>query len=53
MKIKNGNEVKVDGEWFIVTDWGLAGGYIEILRAKSGERFEIQENEIEEWRDGN
>jgi len=50
MKIKNGNEVKVDGEWFIVIDCGIVGGYIKILRADSGERFEIQENEIEEWR---
>ena len=50
MKIKNGNEVKVDGEWFIVIDCGIVGGYIKILRADSGERFEIEENEIEEWR---
>ena len=50
MKIKNGNYVKVDGEWFLVIDCGIFGGYIKILRADSGERFEIQENEIEEWR---
>ena len=51
MKTKNGNEVKVDGEWFIVIDCGIVGECVKILRAYSGERFEIQENEIEEWRD--
>ena len=51
MKIKNGNEVKVDGEWFVVIDCGIVGKCVKILRADSGERFEIQENEIEEWRD--
>ena len=51
MKIKNGNEVKVDGEWFVVIDCGIVGKCVKILRADSGERFEVQENEIEEWRD--
>ena len=48
MKIKNGNEVKVDGEWFLVIDCGVVGDTIKILRADSGERFEIHEEDIEE-----
>jgi len=48
MKIENGNEVKVDGEWFLVIDCGVVGDTIKILRADSGERFEIHEEDIEE-----
>ena len=43
-----GNEVKVDGEWFLVIDCGVVGDTIKILRADSGERFEIHEEDIEE-----
>ena len=48
MKIKKGNEVKVDGEWLLVIDCGIVGGHVNVVRAGSGERFEIKENEIEE-----
>ena len=48
MKIENGNEVKVDGEWFLVIDCGVIGDTIKILRADSGERFEIHEEDVEE-----
>ncbi len=48
MKIENGNEVKVDGEWFLVINCGVVGGTIKILRADSGERFEIHEEDVEE-----
>lgn len=41
-------EVKVNGEWLVVVDWGILGQHIVVMRVSTQERFEVTEAEIEE-----